>query len=520
MGKLILTNRAALQRKYGSQISRIDAAVAALIQSDSRNGIETKVIAVDSPQAMRPFGPAVKEPADQRQNKAAVDAVDRELDPDYILLLGSIDVIPHQELSNPLYRKGGDDDRVVPSDLPYSCEEGWSSEPKDFTAVTRVVGRLPDICGATNPGYLIKLLKNASRARALSPAVFRNYFGITAEIWKTSTMLSLEAVFGSSTDLQQIPPRKFRWSPTLLERRAHFINCHGSPSSYQFFGQPKSGAQQYPVSHDGTYIPGKITSGTVVAAECCYGAQLFDPNPTKMASAGLCNVYLGNGAHGFFGSSTIAYGPDITNDWADNICQYFWREILQGASLGSAVLRARQNYVKERSKLDPVDQKTLAQFNLLGDPSIHPVRVPVSDNAVLHTKGIGQANAHSLSLAVGRSDRRRSMALTGMAISQSTGVAVPTARRTGGRVSSALQSLARRAHIEKPEMRAYDIDEPVRKPASAAVNNKHLAPPAKERIHLIMGTGRGHRAQMPQIIAIVAKEENGQIVNYRTGYSR
>ena len=112
------------------------------------------------------------------------------------------------------------------------------------------------------------------------------------------------------------------------------------------------------------------------------------------------------------------------------------------------------------------------------------------------------------------------MALTGMAISQSTGVAVPTARRTGGRVSSALQSLARRAHIEKPEMRAYDIDEPVRKPASAAVNNKHLASPAKERIHLIMGTGRGHRAQMPQIIAIVAKEENGQIVNYRTGYSR
>jgi hypothetical protein len=69
-------------------------------------------------------------------------------------------------------------------------------------------------------------------------------------------------------------------------------------------------------------------------------------------------------------------------------------------------------------------------------------------------------------------------------------------------------------------MRSYDIDEPVRKPALTAVNKKRLASPAKERIHLIIGNGRGHRTQMPQIIAIVAKEENGQIVNYRTGYSR
>ena len=519
MGKVILTNQAALHRKYGNRSARIDAAVQELIQSDLRHGIATRLIALDSPKAMRDFAPAVKDQNNQRQNKTAVDSVYRSLSPDYILLLGATDVIPHQDLLNPVHRKGIDDDDVVPSDLPYACEGGWSTKPKDFTAVTRVVGRLPDVSGAKDPAYLVRLLKNASRATAFTTGAFRAYFGITAAVWKTSTRLSLEAVFGSATDMQQIPPRGYRWNAGLLGRRAHFINCHGAPSSWQFFGQPK-GVQEYPVAQDGTYIPGKVTRGTVVAAECCYGAQLYDPKQTNAVSAGLCNVYLGNGAYGFFGSSTIAYGPTSSNDWADNLCQYFWREILRGSSLGSAVLRARQDYVKERTKLDPIDQKTLAQFNLLGDPSIHPVKVPVADQPVAVSKAIGDANVHALSLATGRSERRRSMFMAGMAIAETTGVVVPTTKRATGRVSATLKSLAKDAHIDKPEMLSYKVDQPARARAAATPHSMRIASPDKERIHMVVGRGRGNRAPTPQIIAIVAKEENGEIVSYRTAYSR
>jgi Peptidase family C25 len=519
MGKVILTNRTALHNKYGTRSPRIDAAVKALIQSDLRKGIVTKLIALDSPTAMRDFGPVVKDPKSMRQNKKAVDAIYKALSPDYILLLGATDVIPHQDLKNPAYRKGFDDDDVIPSDLPYASEGGWGTDPTDFTAVTRVVGRLPDVSGTKDPTYLIKLINSASKATALPPGDFREYFGITAEVWKTSTELSLEAIFGSASDLQQIPPRGYRWSSGLLGRRAHFINCHGAPSSWQFYGQPK-GVQQFPVAQDGRYIPRKVKRGTVVAAECCYGAQLYDPTPTGAKSPGLCNVYLGNGAYGFFGSSTIAYGPESSNDWADHICQYFWREILQGSSLGSAVLRARQGYVKERSKLDPIDQKTLAQFNLLGDPSIHPVKVPVADQPVAHTKTVGRANVHALSLAAGRTERRRSMFMAGIAISEATAVAVRTTNHPVGGVSATLKSLAKKAQIDKPEVISYDIGQPARGLGVAAVHSMRVASPSRERIHLVMGRSRSDRAPMPQIIAIVAKEENGKIVNYRTGYSR
>ena len=43
---------------------------------------------------------------------------------------------------------------------------------------------------------------------------------------------------------------------------------------------------EYPVAHDAAYIQGKIKSGTVAAAECCYGAELYDPNTETFTVTG------------------------------------------------------------------------------------------------------------------------------------------------------------------------------------------------------------------------------------------
>ena len=110
----------------------------------------------------------------------------------------------------------------------------------------------------------------------------------------------------------------------------------------------------------------------MVAAECCYGAELYDVRETG-GEPGICNTYLYHGAYGFFGSSTVAYGPADGNGSADLLCQYFLERVLRGASLGRAALEARQQFTRAASVLDPVDLKTLAQFSLMGDPSVHPI---------------------------------------------------------------------------------------------------------------------------------------------------
>ncbi|HEY4334762.1 MAG TPA: hypothetical protein VGM89_02665, partial [Puia sp.] len=92
----------------------------------------------------------------------------------------------------------------------------------------------------------------------------------------------------------------------------------------------------------------------------------------------IANNYLLNGALGFLGSSTIAYGPADSNDQADLICAYFFTSVLKGASTGRSLLEARQQYLtKSGPHLDPVALKTLGQFYLLGDPSLQPVENPI-----------------------------------------------------------------------------------------------------------------------------------------------
>src|SRR6185295_6134667 len=117
-----------------------------------------------------------------------------------------------------------------------------------------------------------------------------------------------------------------------------------------------------------------LSEGTVAAVESCYGAELYDP-ALAGGVPGICNTYLAAGAHGYFGSSTISYGPASGNGQADLICQFFLKHVLSGASTGEAALRARLDFIQLLSLAEPIDLKTLAQFNLMGDPSLHPVHV-------------------------------------------------------------------------------------------------------------------------------------------------
>src|SRR6266436_6539556 len=134
--KVILTNIGALGSKYGSSgLASILSAVRGLIAADKQRGMETKLIGLDDKAAMGKLSaPPVTGPTDPKANKRAVDSVYRALAPDYIQLLGSIDVIPHQDLKNPLYTNptGDDPDELAYGDLPYACDAPYSQAAQDF----------------------------------------------------------------------------------------------------------------------------------------------------------------------------------------------------------------------------------------------------------------------------------------------------------------------------------------------------------------------------------------------------
>ena len=436
--KVIVTNVAALKEKYGAQgYALIEKRIEALITADKQRGLVTALIPLDDKTAMKALAAsAVTRASDPAQNKQPIDGVYKALAPDYVVILGAIDVVPHQDLTNPVHDPSGEDnDKCAYGDLPYACEAPYGKNAKDFVGPTRVVGRIPDVTGSSDPAYLAGVLKVAAEYQHALPPSLKSYFAVTAQIWNKSTDLSVGNTFGAPATVQQVPPSDYKWTQAQLQGHMHFFNCHGAPRSPQFYGQPTGGANVYPPALDAAYIDGKLQEGTIVAAECCYGGELYALSATQK-QIGICNVYLANKAYGFFGSTTIAYGPETGNGQADLICQYFLQNILHGSSLGRAALEARQTFVRKSSPTDPSDLKTLAQFNLYGDPSITPIQTP-------RPFVIAEAAANAVAERSERKDRRRLLFREGLNLAAKEPVPERSARKPKKAIVDRLHASAR-----------------------------------------------------------------------------
>src|SRR5262245_29692063 len=101
--KIIVSNRSASHAKYGSDgVTKIKNAVDALIAADAKRGIKSRLVYLDEVAAMKHFkGRAVTDHTNERQNKEAIDAIFRSAMPEYLMILGAFDVVPHQDMKNP-----------------------------------------------------------------------------------------------------------------------------------------------------------------------------------------------------------------------------------------------------------------------------------------------------------------------------------------------------------------------------------------------------------------------------------
>ncbi len=371
-GKIIVTHEGAMRQKYGDRWPSIEEAVKRLIDADRARGIDSVLVALDGEELGRRRARTDR----PRTFKEAIDYVyGLHGRPDFITILGGPGIVPHQDLRNPLGRE--DADRAVPSDLPYACDAPAGGDPTTFLSPSRAVARIPDVPGDSDPALLVTLLDLAA-GWTPQAVVEEGFFGLSAYVWRKSTRKSLEAVFGRGATPRVSPAAGPQWTGEDLGPLWHFINCHGAPVDARFYGQKSN---SYPPAHDATLLPRKIARGTVTAAECCYGVELYDPS--AVGTAGICVTYLREGAIGFMGSTNIAYGPANTNAAADLICRFFLKAAHDGASLGHAMLEARQRFVRRVSPVSPIDLKTLAQFLLLGDPSARAVQAArISDPRV------------------------------------------------------------------------------------------------------------------------------------------
>ena len=234
---------------------------------------------------------------------------------------------------------------------------------------------------------------------------------------------------------------------------------------------------------------------TIVAAECCYGAQLYDP--VLATSHGLCLHYLDQGAIAFWGSSNIAWGPAHGNGQADLIAQYFLQEVLRGASLGRAALAARQRFARQASPaLLPVDLKTLAQFVLLGDPSVHPIALPATAST---RERLAETALDDAAPSADRKQRRWLMEARAEQLENSVRTVSKAGEAATGRLDTKLTTYAENLGLEMTAHRVYRIEESptlTEKLGSVAAKARSHAAMAEPLVHALVG----RRAEQKKVL--------------------
>src|SRR4029453_10878657 len=92
LDKLIVTNRAALRRKYGNGGRSVDAAMNRLIPADKKRGLSSKRVYLDALESGLK-NPDIARPTLQESTKIAVDKACRRCVPDYVLIVGATDIV-------------------------------------------------------------------------------------------------------------------------------------------------------------------------------------------------------------------------------------------------------------------------------------------------------------------------------------------------------------------------------------------------------------------------------------------
>lgn len=274
---------------------------------------------------------------------------------DDILIIGNHDVIPFATCPNP----ASDLDAQVYSDNPYLTDDN------SYLTVKKVGTRIPDEMLNPTFDYIKKVLQN--QIYFLNNKTTNiGWFNITAQAWnQLSGFLVNKYGMGALQTAPNVGPDLYKVEDT--HKKIAYINCHGGENVPNFYGQ---NGNNYPIS---VTIRDEQFKNAIVAAECCYGANVINKNKTNS----ICLNALYSGSVSFFGSTNVAYGAaDVSNSLscADYLISLFFDEIIAGTPIGLAIKNAKIKYMTNlmhyKGNLSGAERKTLLQFHVYGLPNI------------------------------------------------------------------------------------------------------------------------------------------------------
>src|SRR5262245_2757988 len=408
--KLSVTVKRKLEGKYDSaSLTKIKKAIENWIKEYAKKlCIQTVHVAVDDSAAMlkvwHDYFPkarrvrAVSGEVTPLKVKRAIDDLWKRLKPKYLVLFGGDDIVPMFRVENPtLYwgSPGGgatDWDRMLPTDNPYATSKAFDPQDIDsYLVPDRVIGRIPDMKRSAkkhwaDPAWLVEYLKTATHWTSKTTDFYKQTYAICTSESRSAGKECMEFISKPTSDLFISPPTRDTSTSARnrLSAPLHLIKCHGNRLDAAFWGRDPNETNEKKAwrrAITSTTLKSCLKPATVVGTTCCWGAQIFSPSARHARQWPLASTYLRKGALAFVGSTGRAWFGGPTMGFADYIVADYLNWILRRASVGRAFLESKQGYMcyylEGGGTADPLDQKTMVEYVLFGDPSIHPVRKKV-----------------------------------------------------------------------------------------------------------------------------------------------
>lgn len=377
--KLILSHKGALMAKYIGKIHGGRPALTVLgeklnelIAFDGRRSIETIVVFLDEDDAL--VGEKVIDRTDERQFKNAIDKAYNAYHPNYMVILGAQDIVPFIVLHNPLHPDIADEDRYLPTDLPYACNYGYSQHFVDFLTPTRVVARIPDVYHDGDKGIqvLVRSLDSVMQTYTKdAPFYNRTWAACTCKRVVPMDSILRKMYPGNGPYFYLCPPYDYHDFADKYIRSVHLHILHGDKKSSRLFGEDLLGDQ--PVAVKCEWVNQNINLGTIVLERACYGGQLYNPHNRPLP---LVNMYLSSGAACVIGSTIPTYSNRYGLALGDYLMAGFYKR-LYNRTTGAAFLATKQwlitKLMDNHGHIDSGDISMFASFNLYGDPSLMPM---------------------------------------------------------------------------------------------------------------------------------------------------
>lgn len=348
---VIVTDLSALSNQLGSSKETLTSLISEYIDFSLNNGISYSLVNLCNPDV-----------------EAVINAIsqnNRTVNLKYVFILGNEDVIPTMEFQN----QSEDGDQTISSDLPYSTLTTKSPfEGFEFSARKMLrVGRLVSYQGESFEkfaSYFRNAMKSSGAFSSIKP------YGLSAKIWKRETDFEYQKVVTNTKTENSLPDSSPEITVSTVEnyipRDANLLmfNLHGSNNTKFWYGQDND---SYPEAVQPESLS-VLSAPYIIGVEACYGAN-FCGNLNENQS--ILTRAMQSGCLSLLGSSRIAYGtPEPEGNCADFMIGEYLKQIKNGETAGDSHIAGIRRVVKESEDFTDVEIKTIAEFNLFGDPAL------------------------------------------------------------------------------------------------------------------------------------------------------